>query len=215
MCRNSYSLFTSPQYHQVSTFTHVRALVFSAFFYALPTVKETRSKNVQLSRATTSCACDPTRTLAGVTDETLSRKSLARVQDTAFKKAQVSSARTSRPWRHTNTFRNHGYNAPAAIFCAASGTRSRERRWRRLKRSRILGPYKPYGLFQTKGEMCAKFGWDRFRNVNLYKVQKNLQTFSFIYKKMKCFRFLLVSLLLVTGRLPPLSTLFFSFSFVV
>jgi hypothetical protein len=56
---------------------------------------------------------DVTRTRAGVTDETLSRKSLARVQDTACKKAQVSSARTSRAWRHTNTFRYHGYNALA------------------------------------------------------------------------------------------------------
>jgi len=30
--------------------------------------------------------------------------------------------------------------------------------------------------------MCAKFGSDRFRNVDLYKVQTNLQTFIFIYK---------------------------------
>ena len=30
--------------------------------------------------------------------------------------------------------------------------------------------------------MCAKFGSDSFRNVNLYKVQTNKQTFSFIYK---------------------------------
>jgi hypothetical protein len=34
----------------------------------------------------------------------------------------------------------------------------------------------PYGLFQTTGEMCAKFGSDRFRNVDLYKVQTNIQT---------------------------------------
>jgi hypothetical protein len=32
------------------------------------------------------------------------------------------------------------------------------------------------GLFQTKGEVCAKFGLDWFRNVNLYKVQTNKQT---------------------------------------
>ena len=30
--------------------------------------------------------------------------------------------------------------------------------------------------------MCAKFGSDRFRNVNLYKVQTRKQTFGFIYK---------------------------------
>ena len=36
----------------------------------------------------------------------------------------------------------------------------------------------PHGLFQTTGEICAKFGSDRFRNVDLYKVQ----TLIFIYK---------------------------------
>jgi len=40
----------------------------------------------------------------------------------------------------------------------------------------------PYGLFQTTGEMCVKFGSDRFRNVDLYKVQTNKQTFISIYK---------------------------------
>jgi hypothetical protein len=35
-----------------------------------------------------------------------------------------------------------------------------------------VGPYIPYDL-QTKGEMCAKFGRDRFRNVDLYKLQTN------------------------------------------
>jgi len=39
-----------------------------------------------------------------------------------------------------------------------------------------VGPYIPYDLLQTKGETCAKFGWDRFRNVDLYKVQTNKQT---------------------------------------
>ena len=34
-----------------------------------------------------------------------------------------------------------------------------------------MGPYVSYGLFQTTGETCAKFGSDRFRNVVLYKVQ--------------------------------------------
>jgi len=47
----------------------------------------------------------------------------------------------------------------------------------------MFRPYIPYGLFQTKGEMCAKFGLDWFRNVNLYKVQTNKQTnFNLIYK---------------------------------
>jgi hypothetical protein len=45
-----------------------------------------------------------------------------------------------------------------------------------------MGPYIPYGLFQTKGKPCAKFGFDRLRSVDLYKVQTNIQTFIFIYK---------------------------------
>jgi len=48
-----------------------------------------------------------------------------------------------------------------------------------------VDPYIPYALFQTKGEMCAEFGSDSFRNVNvnLCKVkQTNKQTFTFIYK---------------------------------
>jgi hypothetical protein len=34
-----------------------------------------------------------------------------------------------------------------------------------------VGPHIPYDLLQTKEETCAKFGGDRFRNVDLYKVQ--------------------------------------------
>jgi hypothetical protein len=49
--------------------------------------------------------------------------------------------------------------APAAIFYPGFGTRSQQKR---SKRSNIVGPYIPYGLFQTMRErerdMCAKFG---------------------------------------------------------
>jgi hypothetical protein len=44
-----------------------------------------------------------------------------------------------------------------------------------------LGPYIPYGLLETNGEMCAKFDSDRFRNVDLYKVQTHTLTFASIY----------------------------------
>jgi hypothetical protein len=40
---------------------------------------------------------------------------------------------------------------------------------KKLKK-RILVPYIPNGLFQSKEEMCTKFGSDWFRNVNLCKV---------------------------------------------
>jgi len=39
-----------------------------------------------------------------------------------------------------------------------------------------VGPYIPYGLLQITGEMCAKFGSDRFRNVDLYKVETNIHS---------------------------------------
>ena len=66
--------------------------------------------------------------------------------------------------------------APAPIFCRGIDTRKRQRRSKRPKRSRNLGPYIPYGLFQTKGEMSTKFRFDGFRNVNMCKIQTNKQT---------------------------------------
>jgi hypothetical protein len=36
-----------------------------------------------------------------------------------------------------------------------------------------VGPYISYDLLQTKREMCAKFGSDRFRNVDMYKFHTN------------------------------------------
>jgi len=83
--------------------------------------------------------------------------------------------------------------APAAILCPGIGTRSRKE-CQNVEKVKNLGSYIPYGLFQTKGEICAKSGSDWFRNVNLYKVQKKKKTrthtsketnktFSFIYQK--------------------------------
>jgi hypothetical protein len=46
--------------------------------------------------------------------------------------------------------------ATAAILCPWAAPK--EKGPKRSKRSRISGLYIPYGLFQTKGEPCAKFG---------------------------------------------------------
>jgi hypothetical protein len=57
------------------------------------------------------------------------------------------------------------------------------------KMSNIFGIYIPCGLSHTKGEMCAKFGSDRFRNVDLYKVQTNKneqRTISALYIRLCC-----------------------------
>jgi len=40
--------------------------------------------------------------------------------ETSSKNAKLSSAATSLPWRHTNTSKNHGYNAVADDSCAGS-----------------------------------------------------------------------------------------------
>jgi len=71
--------------------------------------------------------------------------------------------------------------ASIATFCVVVGTRSRQNRSKRWESRNIVGPYIPYGLFQTTGEMCAKFGSDRFRNVDLYKVQTYKHSSIYIY----------------------------------
>jgi hypothetical protein len=65
---------------------------------------------------------------------------------------------------------------PAPPYCHPDYELAPRKTTKKVKKVNIVGPYIPYGLFQTKGEMCAKFGSDWFRNVNLYKVQTNKQT---------------------------------------
>jgi hypothetical protein len=123
--------------HQVSIFTHMHPIHFSAFSMHYPQGKTlpVRTRNCCLLQCHD---LDVTLTRAAITDVTLSQMTLA----------------------------------PAAMFCPGIGTRSQQKR---SQRSNIVGPYIPYGLFQTKRDMCAKFGSDWFRNVNLYKVQTNIQ----------------------------------------
>jgi len=86
----------------------------------------------------------------------------------------------------------------------------------------MVGPYIPYGLFQTTGEMCAKFGSDRFRNVDLCKVQTNIQTnkqtFIFIYKKIYvwyvCVFFKVICICLKENFFTGPSEIFLSFCIV-
>jgi hypothetical protein len=73
----------------------------------------------------------------------------------------------------------HGDDSHYCVALCRPLQRKRSKRWGRWN---IVGPYVSYGLFQTTRETCAKFGSDRFINVNLYKVQTNIQTFIFIYK---------------------------------
>jgi len=85
---------------------------------------------------------------------------------------------TDDSWRKCRLL-DHGYNGynTVAMTCARDSELAPDRRSRKgRKGSNIVGPYIPYDLLQTKGETCAKFGWDRFRNVDLYKVQKKIET---------------------------------------
>ena len=62
------------------------------------------------------------------------------------------------------------------MLCPGFCTGSWQKRSQRSKKVKYCGPIIPYDLLQTKGETCAKFDWDRFRNVDLYKVQKRIET---------------------------------------
>ena len=57
-------------------------------------------------------------------------------------------------------------------YCSQDSALAPERKGR--KGSNIVGLYTHYDLLQTKGQMCAKFGSDRFINVNLYKFHTNI-----------------------------------------
>ena len=65
--------------------------------------------------------------------------------------------------------------APAAVFCRGIGTRSRQRRSKGRKGQTSWVHTYPTVSSRPRGEMCAKFGSDWFRSVNLYKVQTNKQ----------------------------------------
>jgi len=78
---------------------------------------------------------------------------------------------------HVCAIRFRYWSSRAAIYCARICTRFRQNRSKRWERWNIVGLYIPYGLFQTTGEMCAKFGSDRFRNVDLYTVQTNIHLY--------------------------------------
>ena len=84
---NSKSLLT-PQCHQVSTFTCVRVVVFSAFSMHNTQCKKSAIR-MRKCRAPERRVYGVTRTRAGVTDETLPYKSAAWVQGTSRMTSQV------------------------------------------------------------------------------------------------------------------------------
>ena len=76
-------------------------------------------------------------------------------------------------WRKCRLL-DHGYNAvamtlgPAAMLCPGFCTGSWQKRSKRVKYCGSIRTLRPP---PDEGETCAKFDSDRFRNVDLYKVQ--------------------------------------------
>jgi len=137
-------------------------------------VHDTSSKNAKLSSATTSFSWRHTN---------ISRNH--GYNSVADDSCRTRNSSTSFPWRHTNTSKNHGYNAVAddlrrqPFHAEDSALVPDEGQVENVKHFWTIHTLRS---LPGQGEMCAKFGWDRFRNVNLYNVQTNKQTFSFIYK---------------------------------
>ena len=75
-------------------------------------------------------------------------------------------AQQSRIWRCRGKI--SGWQSYSAPVCE---NRSRVKRPKRSARWSIVVPYITYDLLQTKRETCAIFDGDRFRKLDLYKVQ--------------------------------------------
>jgi len=104
------------------------------------------------------------------------------VHDTSSKNARLPSATTSFPWRHTNTCKNYGYNAVAdnsrrQPFRAEDSAVAPEEEVHKGRKGQKFSDHTyPTVISRPRGKMCAKFGSDWFRNVNLYKVQTIKET---------------------------------------
>jgi len=103
------------------------------------------------------------------------------VHDTSSKNAKLSSVTTLFPWRHINTSKNHGYNPVADDlrrhpFRAESSAFLPTKKFKRVEKSNIFGPYITYGLLQTNEkyvQIWALIGsqmWDCIR----YKLTNKL-----------------------------------------
>ena len=147
------SLFTSFLSHRVSIFKHLHSIYFSALSMHY------------VQRKTLQCAS----VVYYITDIRLSRMTLCPI---------VVCYNTDDSWRKCRLL-HHGYKAvavtlgPAAMLCTGFCTGSWQKMTKMSKRVKYCGPYIPYDLLQANGDTCAKFRWDRFRNMDLYKVQTN------------------------------------------
>ena len=176
-CNNFNSLFTSFLSHQVPIFAHMHSVHFSAFCMHYPqcTTLTVRTRNCRLLQRHFR---DVTLTPARITDITLSRMTLGkcRLLRRHFRDVTLTSARITDITLSRKCF------APAAILCPGFCTRSLRRRSERQKSVKHFRTiHTPRSLPDEGGDVCAKFGSDWFRNVDLYKMQTNKQTNFHLY----------------------------------
>jgi hypothetical protein len=106
----------------------------------------------------------------------------ARITDIRLPRMTPPSATTSCRWRHANTSWNHGYKGSTENGRAGSHLVPMILQWPPKKKGPKVEEVKNFGSIHTlrsppdQGETYAKFGSDRFRNMNLYKFYTNKQT---------------------------------------
>jgi hypothetical protein len=115
---------------------------------------------------------------ARITDVTLSRMTLVKCR-------LLQSDVTLTPTRIMDITLWRKCLAPAAMLCPGFCTLSLGRKSKSRKEPNIFGPYIPYGLFQTKGEMCAKFGSEMWICTRYKQTNKNEQNL-YIYDNIFC-----------------------------
>jgi len=164
-------------------------------FYALPIVHNTSSKNAKLSSATTSFPWRHTNSsnnhgYNAVADDSCGTHNCCllqlhfcdvtqRCRGWLLRNAWLLFATTSFSWCHTDSSKNNGYNAvaddlPRQPFRAEDSAFAPDEKGKKGRKCHTFSDHTyPTVSSRPRGEMCAKFGFDRFRNVNLYKVQTN------------------------------------------
>jgi len=131
---NCNSLFTCLLSHHVFALTQMLSVHFSAFFVHYPSCKTVAVRTLKCH---------------------LLRRLFRDVAQRPVRITDVTPSRMTCTGSHLLSCNRHS----AAIFCPVIGTRSRQRRWKRSKnKKKNVRPYIPNVLFQTMGEMCAKFG---------------------------------------------------------
>jgi hypothetical protein len=178
------SLFTCFLSHNVSIFTHMNSIHFSALSMHYPQCKTLQHASVvcYITDITLSRMTPGASVVCCITDITLSRMTPG-----ASVVCYITDITLSRMTPGASVVCCITDMTSLRMTGAGSHLVPRILHWlltekvEKFENGQILWVH-TLRLFQTKGEMCAKFGSDQFRNVNLYKFHTNKQTFIFIYR---------------------------------